>query len=279
MCVADISNGHHHHQTHGLDRRSFVKAAAAATVAGAAVAAAGPAATALAVPPGRTVVDLTHRLVKSFPSFFGPQALFDEVIFDYDPDGFFSKEWTVLEHIGTHIDTPGHFSQGMPLVDQLEVADLVAPLAVIDIKDKATADPNATVEVDDLLAYEDAHGRIPRRALVAMNSGWAEKVDDGDEFRGGVGFPDLNFPGFSFDAADWLVTHRNIVGIAVDTMSLDPGNSADFAVHFGFLASGRYGIESLANLDAVPAAGGRAFIGAIPWEDGSGSPCRVLALV
>ncbi len=69
-----------------------------------------------------------------------------------------------------------------------------------------------------------------------------------------------------------------MVGIGVDTASLDPGNSTDFAVHVGFLGAGKYGIENLANLDGVPARGATAFVGPIPWEEGSGSPCRVLAV-
>jgi kynurenine formamidase len=209
----------------------------------------------------------------------GPQAVFDNVLFTIPDNGFYAKQWTFDEHIGTHLDTPGHFSPGMALVDELDPATLIAPIVVIDIKDKAVADPNAAVEPDDLRAFEQRHGRIPRGALVCMNSGWQYKVADGDVFRGGTGFPDLNFPGFSADATDWLLSRRNVVGIGVDTLSLDPGNSTTFDVHVSFLGSGRYGIENLANLDHIPPRGARAFVGPIPWEEGSGSPCRVLALV
>lgn len=110
-----------------------------------------------------------------------------------------------------------------------------------------------------------------------MNSGWDAKVDDA--FRGGTGFLELNCPGFSGDTTDWLLANRDVVGIGVDTMSLDPGNSADFAVHVGFLGSGKYGVENLANLDSIPAKGALGFIGPIPWEEGSGGLCRVLATV
>jgi kynurenine formamidase len=91
--------------------------------------------------------------------------------------------------------------------------DLVAQIVVICISDKATDNPNATVEPDDLIAFERRHGRIPERALVCMNSGWANTVNDGGAFGGGGGFPDWNFPGFSIDTTDWLVTHRDPVGI------------------------------------------------------------------
>jgi len=282
MCIKGTTEAVNRHNTAhahepAFTRRSFLKFGAAVT-AGTAIAAAAPPLPALAARGGGRITDLTHRLVEAFPSFLGPQAAFSEVAFDFDTAGFYGKTWTISEHIGTHIDTPGHFTEGLALVDRLDPRTLVAPIVVIDIKDKAAADPNATVEPEDLVAFEAAYGRIPRRALVAMNSGWASLVDDPDAFRGGVGFPDLNFPGFSIDATDWLVANRNPVGIGVDTMSLDPGNSATFDVHVGFLGTGRYGIESLANLDAIPPMGAQAIVGAIPWEDGSGSPCRVFAI-
>lgn len=278
MCAPVATAHHRHHEQSGtINRRSLLRASAAIT-GGVALVAAGSATPAAAFPKrARRTMDLTHRLVRTFPSFFGPQVVFDEVINDFATSGFYSKRWTLEEHIGTHIDTPGHFDEGNALVDQIGPENLVAPVVVVDITAKATDDPNAMVTPDDLVAYERRHGRIPDRALVCMNSGWAAKVDDGNAFRGGAGFPDLNFPGFSVDATDWLTAKRDLVGIGLDTMSLDPGNSTDFAVHVEFLASGRYGIESLANLDQIPPRGALAFVGPVPWEDGSGSPCRVIA--
>lgn len=273
MCAPAVTD---HQHSHRISRRSFLRGAttlaAAVTLAPALPAAAFPRR-------ARNAVDLTHRLVRTFPSFFGPQVVFDQVLTDFSTAGFFSKEWTLVEHIGTHLDSPGHFDEGNRLVDDLGASDLVAPIVVIDITAKAASDPNAMVEPSDLMAFERRHGRIPDRALVCMDSGWSAKVGDGDEFRGGGGFPDLNFPGFSIDATDWLVAHRDPVGIGVDTMSLDPGNSGTFDVHFGFLATGRYGIESLANLADIPPSGALAFVGPVPWEDGSGAPCRVIAAV
>lgn len=284
MCTPAVASHRRHHHEHTDDgvrspsRRALLKSGAALT-AGAALASVAPSLPAGAFPKkARRMADLTHRLVKEFPSFFGPQSVFDEVITNFEPDGFFSKQWTLVEHIGTHVDSPGHFDEGNRLVDDLIPDELIAPIVVVDIREKAIENPNATVEPEDLVAYERRHGRIPERALVCMNSGWSDKVDDPDEFRGGTGFPDLNFPGFSIDATDWLVANRDPVGIGLDTMSLDPGDSQTFDVHFGFLATGRYGIESLANLDQIPPRGALGFVGPIPWEDGSGAPCRVAAV-
>lgn len=280
MCAPALSHLHPHPHGHEAvpspSRRKFLKSSLALG-AGAMAATVSPALPAAAHRRRRRrIVDLTHRLVRTFPSFFGPQVVFDEVLTTY-ADGFFSKEWTLVEHIGTHMDSPGHFDEGNLLVDAIDPRDLMAPIVVIDIRKKARLDPNAMVEPEDLVRFERRHGRIPERALVCMDSGWSDKVDDGDEFRGGAGFPDLNFPGFSIDATDWLVRRRDPVGIGLDTMSLDPGNSATFDVHNGFLATGRYGIESLANVDRAPPQGATAFVGVVPWEDGSGAPCRVVA--
>jgi kynurenine formamidase len=224
----------------------------------------------------RRVVDLTHRLEKDFPTFTHDQPS-DVIVANYATDGFYAKRWTINEHTGTHIDTPGHFVEGMRLVDQLEADELLAPVVVVDIRRKALDDPNAMVEPDDLIRFERRHGRIPERALVCMDSGWAAKAGDPLAFLGGPAFPEYNFPGFSIEATDWLAARRNPVGIGVDTVSLDPGNSTTFDVHVGFLGSDRYGVEGLSNLDRLPRRGAHAFVGPIPWEDGSGSPCRVVA--
>jgi kynurenine formamidase len=296
MCLAETTDAVHHHHEHEhehqqrhrhdhepherLGRRRFLTRGGA-LAAGAALAATAPS---VAVASGggsrhprhrKRVLDLTHRLRKDFPTFTGDQPT-DEIVADYATDGFYAKRWTINEHTGTHIDTPGHFNEGMRLVDQLDAAELVAPVAVIDITRKARENPNATVEPDDLIRYEKRHGRIPDRALVCMNSGWAAKAGDPAAFLGGPAFPDFNFPGFSIEATDWLLQRRNPVGIGVDTVSLDPGNSTTFDVHAGFLRADRYGVENLNNLDRVPPRGADVFVGPIPWEDGSGSPCHVI---
>ncbi|MBA2577645.1 MAG: cyclase family protein, partial [Euzebyaceae bacterium] len=53
--------------------------------------------------------------------------------------------------------------------------------------------------------------------------------------------------------------------------------SATFEVHVRLLGADRYGIENLANLATIPPRGAQIFVGLIPWERGSGGPCRVLA--
>jgi kynurenine formamidase len=264
-----------------VDRRMVLKTGAAAAAGGLAlVAGVSPADATFRRPRRRRVFDLTYRLTTDFPTFFGDDTGGTRTTLnDYDPDGFYIQGWDFQEQWGTHMDAPGHFGPEAWKVDQIPADHLVAPLAVVDIAAKARRDANATVEVKDLIRYERRHGRIPRGAFVAMNSGWEAKRGQGnDVFRGGTGFPDLNFPGFGIEAAMWLADRRDVVGIGVDTLSLDPGNSGDFAVHFGFLPTNRYGVENLAGLGGVPPRGTMVVVGAVPWQDGSGGPSRVLAI-
>lgn len=108
-----------------------------------------------------------------------------------------------------------------------------------------------------------------------MNSGWAAKLGTPAFRTDATG--KFAFPGFSKAATD-LLDGMGVAAIGVDTLSLDPGNSADFAVHHAWLPAGRYGVENLANLDQLPAKGATIMVGAPKHRGGTGGPARVLAV-
>lgn len=256
-----------------LSRRSLFRASAA----GAAAVALAPLAArpVLAQSMGKAV-DLTHAWDETFPTFDGNPGIIYEPAVKFEESGYQLWKLTIFEHSGTHIDAPLHFSADGTSVDELALEQLVAPLCVVDITGKAAEDPNAMVEPADLEAWVSAHGEIPAGACVAMHSGWAAKVGT-PEYRNTADGA-LAFPGFSKAATDMLAG-MDVASIAVDTLSLDPGNSADFAVHFSWLPGGRFGIENVAGLDQVPAKGATIFIGAPKHKRGTGGPARVMAVV
>jgi kynurenine formamidase len=255
-----------------VDRRTLLAGGAAA-----ALAAALPVGATAGRPAKKRFRDLTHTFREGFPVFVTGEEPQRETIANYATDGFYAQRWTLGEHSGTHMDAPGHFVPGARLSPEITPRELFVPIVVVDISSRAAQDADATVTIDDLRRFERRHGRIPRGALVAMDSGWAAKVDDPLAFKGGTSFPNYHFPGFGEEAAMWLADRRDVTAIGVDTMSLDPGNSLTFPVHVNFLATDRYGIENLANLDRIPPRGALAYVGLIPWEEGSGGPCRVIA--
>jgi len=258
-----------------LSRRALFRGAGAVGLT--AAAGLGAAAPALAQA-ASSVEDLTHELTEDFPTFFGDQQLFLERRFDFAKDGFNLFELRVNEHTGTHMDAPLHFAADGQSVAEVPVANLVVPLCVVDIREKAAADPDAQVTPDDLRAWIAAHGDIPDRACVAMNSGWSARLGT-DGFRNADAEGRLHFPGFHLEAAQMLMEETGAVGVAVDTLSLDHGPSPDFATHYAWLPANRWGIEAIANLDRVPAAGATLIVGAPKVRGGTGGPSRVLALV
>jgi len=258
-----------------LSRRSFFKGAAmagASAVAGASVSA--PAAMAAG---HQRVEDMTHTIHENFPTYFGESQFSMQQKFNFAEHHFNLFQYTVNEHTGTHIDAPLHFSKDGKSVDEISVENLIAPLCVIDISARAAENADAQVTPDDIKAWKAKHGDIPKNACVAMNSGWASKVDT-DGFRNFDGKAQ-HYPGFHVEAAKMLIEETGATSIGVDTLSLDHGMSADFATHYAWLPTGRFGIENLAGLDKVPASGATLVVGAPKHKGGTGGPARIFAMI
>lgn len=270
MCDACVMNAV---KDRMLSRRALFRGGLAAGVAGLA-AGTGGAALAQAASEAH---DLTHVLSEDFPTFFGDPGFAMTQKYAFATDGFNLFDLAINEHTGTHVDAPFHFSADGASVDQIEVGQLVVPLCVVDIREKAATDPDAQVTPDDLSAWIAANGDIPDRACVAMFSGWADKVDS-EAYRGADAEGGLHFPGFHPDATAMLL-ETQAAAIAVDTLSLDHGPSPDFATHYAWLGNGRYGIECLAALDRLPAADATLIVGAPKHRGGSGGPARIFAMV
>jgi kynurenine formamidase len=260
----------------GLSRRRFFKGAAAAA-SFTAMAVSEPAD---AAPRRfRRAVDLTHTMSPEFPTFFGVPGIELEKKFDIKKDGFNLHWWRIIEHAGTHLDAPIHFSENGITAEKIAADTLVVPLAVIDVAAKAARNADYEVTREDCADWERRHGRMPENACVAMHSGWARHVSDAAKFTGKDASGVFHFPGFGAEVTEWLLKRRSVAGLAVDTLSLDPGPSKDFKTHRMWLPSGRWGLENVANLDQVPAAGATLVVGVAKVKDATGGPARLIALV
>lgn len=91
--------------------------------------------------------------------------------------------------------------------------------------------------------------------------------------------PELSFPGFSPEVAEFLVSARNITGIGLDTPSIDYGKSEDFRVHRICFAANKLAVENIANLDKLPARGAMLYVMPMLIKDGTGAPARVFAVL
>lgn len=228
------------------------------------------------------VVDLTHTLDENFPFIPIPGITFPfkkTSIATIDKMGVAAFRWDIHEHIGTQIDAPSHFFADGLSLEQMPVRNFIAPLAVIDISERARTNADTAVTIEDIKDWEKRYGRLPNGAAVFMYSGWDAKVKDAKAFINMDGGNTMHFPGFSPEAALFLARERDVVGIGVDTISLDPGNDKTYKAHKAWLAAGKWGVEAVANLKHVPPVGATVFVGASKVGGATGGPVRLIARV
>jgi len=234
------------------------------------------------------VVDLTHVLEPNVPNYFRLDMAITPLL-TIEQHGVFVNQLTLPEHYGTHFDTPAHFIRRGTTGESIEPEQLVGPLVVVDIAERASWDANAEVTVADLEQWESQNGAIPPGAFVAMYSNWAKRWPT-TAFLNEDDTGTYNFPGFGGEAARFLVEKRDIIGIGCDSHSLDVGPSSSYPAHFAVLGAGKIGVENLAGLDEVlrqtddrkqadDHSHPLIFIGGLKTRGGSGSPVRALALV
>ena len=231
------------------------------------------------------VIDLTYSFDEH--TIYWPTAKpfqLETVSFAKTPAGFWyaANNICLAEHGGTHMDAPIHFAEGKRAADEVPVQQFIGPAVIIDVRAQAAKDADYRVTVADLEVWEKQHGRMPKGAIVLMLSGWGARWPDKKTYLGTDQPGDvehLHFPGFSREAAEFLVSQRDIDAVGVDTPSIDYGQSKDFIVHQIINGANKPGLENVANLDKVPATG--ATLIALPMKiaKGSGGPVRIIAVL
>jgi kynurenine formamidase len=192
---------------------------------------------------------------------------------------FAEKSASSPEQFETRIDAPARFARGLWTVDQIPAERLLAPLVVLDVSANIQNSPDYQISVEDIAQWEQVHSQIPLGSVVIARTGWDSRWHSGKDYRNAdfSGIP--HFPGYSKDAARFLVEGRSALGLGIDTLSIDHGPSRDFPVRQYTLAHSVYQLENVANLDRAPASGGMVVVAPTKVESGSSGPVRILALV
>jgi kynurenine formamidase len=241
---------------------------------------------------GKSFVDCTQTINPNAftfcQCFFKSSEKCDTRPPDGEIGGFRKEIYQLGCDVGTHIDSPIHFIPGGRAIHQLTLQELIAHGAVIDVSSKCAHNHDYELTVQDVTDFEARFGRIPDKALVVMKTGWGSKfalatgangynnpyigAREGDDNTG-------HFPGFHADAAQFLLDYREIVGIGIDTASLDYGMSATFPVHVKILGADKYQIENM-DLSSCPEGMGMTFMALpIKVEGGPEAGARVVAVV
>lgn len=193
--------------------------------------------------------------------------------------------YSASEHGGTHADAPKHFSQNGRTIDQVPLPEWIGPAVKIDVTRECSRDRDYLLSVDDIKAWEKKYGPIPDGAWVIMYTGIGTRFYPdpkevlGTDKKGLSAIPELSFPAFSPQSAEFLTRERNIKGIAVDTPSIDYGKSQNFMVHRIMCGANKLALENIANLDKLPATGATLYVIPMSIRGASGAPARVFAIM
>jgi len=226
----------------------------------------------------RRVLDVGHPLGPDNPAWPGDAHPFEAVPnATFEKDGYFTRKFTSLEHFGTHLDAPAHFVKGGWTVDQIPVSRLYGPAVVIDARGESARDVDYRLAPEKITEWESRNGRIPRGSIVVMCTGWSARWNDAKSYRNMDSKGVMHFPGYGVDAVKLLI-ERGVVGLTIDTLSVDYGASKDFPVHHLSHGAGLFHVENLADVGSLPETSAYLVVAPIDLEGGSGGPARVFAL-
>ncbi len=229
------------------------------------------------LPPRQRAIDLTHLMQEGMPVGPGGVPFKMTRLVDYD-QGYRMHKLEVGASTGTHVDAPAHFVEGKRTIDQIPVDELVVPAVMIDVRDKVKANPDYLLSANDIVDWEAVHGPVPVGGLVIANTGWHRRFVDPEKYVNQDAKGVMHFPGVAPDAAQLLV-ERDVMGIGIDTLSLDAGAAQELVTHRIMLAANKMQIENLANLDSLPEVGATVIIGVLPLANGTQAQARIIALV
>jgi kynurenine formamidase len=238
------------------------------------------------------VIDLTQPLspdtpILALPDEFGKSWPFRlEEISRYDNRGpaWYWNNFACGEHTGTHFDAPVHWVTGKDLpsnsTDTIPVERLIAPACVIDATAQAK-DPDFLLSPADIVAWEQKHGQIEAGSWVLMRTGWSKQPSP--EAYLNMKEDGSHVPGPHPDLVRFLADERDVIGWGTEAVGTDAGQGfrfdPPFPCHSIMHGSNRFGLASLTNLDQLPPKGAVLITPPLKIVNGSGSPCRVLALI
>jgi len=188
------------------------------------------------------------------------------------------------EHSRTHFHAPGLSASGQSLpfntCDTIPPRRFVGPACVIDVSRETANLPGFVLRPDHITAWERENGRIEDGSWVLMRTDW-DKVN-GSNGNGAPAPAGALSPGFDAATCEFLAKERHIVGVGVETPSIDVVGAASFDPQYPAQAIlhslGKFGLLGLCSLDALPLTGSVLITAPLKIVGGSASLCRAIAM-
>ena len=230
-------------------------------------------------------VDMTHVFSAQIPHWTGFPPARMETLYHYDEgigtlgSGFLTHLYTHSGQWGTHVDPPAHFIKGTRTLDELDVKEMICPLAVLDVHEKAARNPDYAAAPEDLMDWERRNGRLPEGAFVALRTDWHKRWPDEAAFANADASGAPHFPGWGLELLRVLCEERHVRALGHETTDTDPGCTGSLPGETYVLSQDIYQIELLTNLDLLPEWGSLVVASWPKPYKGSGFPARVFAIL
>jgi len=199
------------------------------------------------------------------------------------------------EHAGTHADAPSHYyappgsglpnaaPQGEASAEDLDLAKLIGPAAVIDVRHlDGQAEPGASpaITVAEVESWEEEHGDLEPGEIVLLLTGWSRHYVAGEAGRAFLHEPVVLGSRPAWPAPEAAVAvhlhERGVATIGIDAPSIGSAEEGN-EVHRAGLSREMVFVEGLTNLEQLPPRGASFAFLPLKIEGASGAPGRAIA--
>ncbi|KAK5641143.1 hypothetical protein RI129_009690 [Pyrocoelia pectoralis] len=190
-----------------------------------------------------------------------------------------ANEYASAEHAGTHMDAPAHFDVNGWKIDEIPISYFLTAGIKIDLSNETMKyGSDARLKLEHIFDWQRRYGPIPYRSIMLIYFNWGQYYHDKLKYLGGETLPEYKFPGMTEEAATWIRNCGKVLGVGVDTVSIDPNNGS--AVHVIILKSKMIALENVRIPGPeLPARGFQLSVTPMYIEEGSGAPTRVIAYI
>ena len=212
------------------------------------------------------IVDLSHSLYEKTPvssDYIGVETILMERAKDIQSDGrrsLNSSRICVGMHCGTHMDSPFHFFDDGPTIDQISLDRFIGISVFANLK---PLEKRSEIGFEQLIKFEK---EVKKYKKIVIQTGWQDRWNDASYFT--------DFPVLSEKAAEFLVSCGvNLIGI--DTPSVD---NPPFPAHIELLGNNVVIVENLTNLDTINESLFQLVVVPLKIKGAEASPARALAM-
>ncbi|XP_073979598.1 kynurenine formamidase-like [Rhodnius prolixus] len=179
------------------------------------------------------------------------------------------------EFLGTYMDAPRHFKNDALAIDEIHTDRFFVTGILIDATSETGTNSAYKLPEEKSIEWERLHGVMPDNSLVFVNYGWAKQFYPNRESYVGPSKDDFQFPGLSQEAALWIAGTKRIVGVAVDTPSVDQGSNRE--AHTILAENNIYTIQNVNLTEPLPHRF-QAIAMPMKQQNGNAAPVRVAAI-